>query len=500
MDMRTMSRVFAFAAVIVLIQSISGCGLLDGYQREHHFKNDDSSVLILDAKQRVLTQRKVDPDPEIQGKVRTGIVVCAEPSPDVANALSTALSTSLSAALPSAAGGKNFSADLSLSKAESIVQLGSRIATIQLLRDELADLCRSYANGAVTATTYTLRLSRLDKKMVTLLLSEAAGRPISTQSIILGAASAGTMPAASAEEISKARQAVIAASETLVTKEKELKAANEDGKKAKQAERDDALKALQDKQSLLLALERRILDTSTSSDVQTVALNSAPTVPNAGEALIALQDNFLLQDDLATFLDACISSLDLLQRPLRDEETAFLAKQRVLAEEAQTIAEKARLEVADARARFLERTKGMEDPSEVYDSELALARNAYELSQLAATSAAQRYREAIQRLQPISRFGQYCQDYGLEKIVQANVQRIADRRQLIAAHRELITAQARDTALRICEVSLKSGQISEQVTKACTAALAKQPNLLEAMTRPAEDDLAMRTVSEREAH
>jgi hypothetical protein len=497
MDTQKMSRAFAFATLAVFVGSVSGCGLFDGYQREHHFQNDGSSALILDAKQRVLTQRKVDPDPDFQGKVKTGIVVCAEPSPDVANALSSALSTSLNAALPSAAGGKNFSADLSLSKAESIVQLGSRIATIQLLRDELADLCRSYSNGAVTATTYTLRLSRLDKKMVTLLLSEAAGRPASTQSVILGNSAAGTKPAASAEEISKARQAVIDASDTLVTKEKELKDAAEADKKSKQAERDDALKALQDKQMLLLALERRVLDTSTSADVQTVVLNSAPTGPNAGETLIALQDNFLLQDDLATFLDACISSLDLLQRPLRDEERALLATQRAVVEQADVEVEKARRIAAEAKVRFLERTKNTGDGQQIFDVELASAESAYDLSQVAAANARERYREAVQRLQPISRFGQYCQDDGLRMIVDANVQRITARRELLQARRDLITAQTHDTALRVCESSLKNANVSEQVTKACATALAARAESLAANTEGTDDDLSVRTAERR---
>lgn len=498
MQTRRISRAVALVSMAIVVESIAGCGVFDGYQREHHFKDEGSTALLLDAKQRVLTQRKVKPDREFQGRVQTEIVVCAEPSPDVANALSSALSTSLNAALPSAAGSKNLSADLSFSKAESIVQLGSRIATIQLLRDELADLCRSYANGAVSTTTYTLRLSRLDKKMVTLLLSEAAGRPAGTQSVILGDAAAGTKPAATAEEISKARQAVIDASDALVTKEKELKdTTEEEAKTTKQGERDDALKALQDKQVLLLAMERRVLDTSTGADVQTVVLNSTPTGPNPGETLVALQDNFLLQDDLTTFLDACISSLDLLQRPIGDLDKAQLSEQWALVQSTEADAEKARRAAADAKIRFLERTQGQPDRMQGFDPELAQAENASAQSEGAAERARDSYRDFAARFRQISRFGEFCQDGGLRMIVDANVNRIAARRGLLEARRQLVAAESHDTALRVCEIALKSGDASDEVKKSCATALAQRPQLLEASTDAAPDDLALRTAERR---
>ena len=139
----------------------------------------DDRIVLTDASKRALTVVNVKARPEDR-RVLPQRVVCAEPSPDIAKAVSTALESSLKAKadVVGKAGG-SLDAALARTETESIAQLGSRLATIQLLRDELSDLCRAYANGAVSSITYTLRLSRLDKKMITLLVSEASAGALS---------------------------------------------------------------------------------------------------------------------------------------------------------------------------------------------------------------------------------------------------------------------------------------------------------------------------------
>jgi hypothetical protein len=460
------------AAIIGMLTAILvGCGILDGYQREHHFKDEESTALILDAKQRVITQRSVKDNPRFEGRLDPGIVVCAEPSPDVANALSSALSTSLNAALPSASGTKNLSADFGLSRAESIVQLGSRIATIQLLRDELADLCRSYANGAVTTTTYTLRLSRLDKKMVTLLLSEAAGRPASSQAVILGDAAASSRPSATAEEVGKARQAVLDQIAKVSEKRKSLEEASDEDKKVKETELNAEYKLLEERQAVLMATERRLLDTSAGADFRSIVLNTPSSASDSGETLATLQENFLLQDDLTTFLDACISSLDLLRRPLGSiEQIELQGKQREV-ESTQASVREIRARLASAEARIGDASTDEEKKRAV--EEFRKTQLEFDVAAAKADGIKQRYYDAISQSAPVSRFGDYCEKTALKELIGANIQRIVARRDLLTERRLLTEAQSRGTALRVCEASLKTSNTMDEKTKeACSKLLA----------------------------
>ena len=457
------SRLAVVLLAVVLTAALSGCSLLKGKLREHHFKDDESTALILDAKERVITQRAVNFDPE-SDKVKPGILICAEPSPDVANALSTAIGASLGASLPTNTGGKTFSAGFNSSQAESILQLGSRIATIQLLRDELADLCRSYANGAVSTTTYTLRLSRLDKKMVTLLLSEAAGRPGSAQALILGDAASGSSPSASREEIEQARQAVVTASADLVTKDKEFKEAAEATKSEKRLAYDAAIKALQEKQSALFALERRLLQTSGGAQAQSILVNDE--APERNQILSTLQENFLLQDDLTTFLDACISSLDRPQRPMNQKDQATIAQARDILKASEQKLQTAISEALISRARVSNAATDEEKRSaqmRLADAEAALNAQDADLRQ-----ANQNLEQVVELLDPLTPFGKNCQKSSLRTLLYANVDRTRDR---IA----WVEAQTRQQTMRNCQSLITSTDTATSAARAaCIDAIARE--------------------------
>ncbi len=115
------------------------------------------------------------------GSVQPKKIVCAEPSPDVAKAMSEAIGTSLSAKGKGTPGGAPTPIEASLagafstSNAEALAQLTQRLATIQLLRDAMYRACEAYANGAISDTTYTLLVSQYGETVSTLLLAELAG-------------------------------------------------------------------------------------------------------------------------------------------------------------------------------------------------------------------------------------------------------------------------------------------------------------------------------------
>src|SRR5205814_4453676 len=131
------------------------------------------------------------------GRVKPRQVFCAEPSPDVAKAVSESLN--ISAALDAVAKGRELpvegalktAAAISRARAESLAQLTNRLATIQLLRDGLYRACEAYANGAVSETTYAIILSRFDKLMVTLLTGELVAGNFGQSLAVLGTSGSG---------------------------------------------------------------------------------------------------------------------------------------------------------------------------------------------------------------------------------------------------------------------------------------------------------------------
>ena len=106
----------------------------------------------------------------------TRALTCAEPSPDIAEAINNAFNFGGSFGIGGLPGGVSpeAAAALSSSRAQAVAQLGERLATIQLLRDGLYRACEAYANGAISQTTYAILLARYDDSMITMLLGELA--------------------------------------------------------------------------------------------------------------------------------------------------------------------------------------------------------------------------------------------------------------------------------------------------------------------------------------
>lgn len=157
---------------------IGCCAILTGCTTNGTIKEvqsmDGGRVMLTSADVRMISQ--VTPRKESQpGVILPQHITCAEPSPDVAKAVSATLQvgTTLSAGLPTGVS-PEVAAAITRARAESIAQLGERLATISLLRDALYRACEAYANGALSSTAYAILLSRYDDTMITLQNSELA--------------------------------------------------------------------------------------------------------------------------------------------------------------------------------------------------------------------------------------------------------------------------------------------------------------------------------------
>ncbi|MFN0190735.1 MAG: hypothetical protein ACKVP5_01985 [Aestuariivirga sp.] len=163
---------------------------------------DGGKSVVTDAKQRIVTNTKGNVS---WGKNRPKRIVCAEPSPDVAEALSKAISASFAGA---AQGRGNVNAEVSASMSTAVVQLGERLATVQLLRDGLYRACEAYSNGAISDATYSLIVSRVDQTMVALLGMEMAAGAFGRDLAAIGGSAGGNtgLSEADKQEVEKLRQ------------------------------------------------------------------------------------------------------------------------------------------------------------------------------------------------------------------------------------------------------------------------------------------------------
>lgn len=119
-------------------------------------------MLLTTADLRTVAER-----PHPMGDKRT--IICTEPPPDVAKALSTALALSAS--------GGNGSVQGSLSgnsaSAEQLAELTGRVPGLLALRDTLFRACEAYGNGMLGDDAYGLIVSRYGEMLTTLILGDA---------------------------------------------------------------------------------------------------------------------------------------------------------------------------------------------------------------------------------------------------------------------------------------------------------------------------------------
>lgn len=308
--------IISFASIVLV------CGCESGWNsiyRTVDMEGSGQDSVIVDAKQRVITNTSE----------RGARIICAEPSPDVAQGISQSIEAALSAAT---ADNTTLSGSAGYSSAAAVAQLGERLATIQLLRDELADLCRAYANGAVTQTHYTLRLSKLDDKMVTLLMGEMASGAFGRQLASTNGVAGGSVTGGASEETITAMNTEIAELVSQTETEKAewdqsvqaLAAANSAEDKsgvpaAQQSERTKyndyiASKAkLDERRRQLRELQVGFATTSASANANVageIRNRDSGDRAEVAREISRLQQAYLDSDDLTVLLNACIAAMD----------------------------------------------------------------------------------------------------------------------------------------------------------------------------------------------
>lgn len=151
--------------ICFILSFLSGCGVLANQAAAEHDEGHPQSggaITYTTADVRTIMRRTRPKTGEIPE------VVCTEPTPDVAKALSSAFSASAKGNSGSVGG------DLSLSQstAQALAELGGRSTALLALRDGLFRTCEAYANGSIGSAAYALVLSRYGQLMTTLFLAE----------------------------------------------------------------------------------------------------------------------------------------------------------------------------------------------------------------------------------------------------------------------------------------------------------------------------------------
>lgn len=290
---------------------LAGCANLNAI---HYTRDLHEQTLVTDASQRAIVNFGYADDKSATKPIR----LCAEPSPDVAMALTNATQLALgyqarggeSPGTAAALAGpqKNYGVNFSNASVSSIAQLGERLAVIQLIRDKMYRACEAYSNGAISSVTYTLMLARLDKTMMSLLSSEMAAGAFGRTLAQLGGGSAGAGGADAAalkgqqEEIQK-----------VVDKINALKfepAADKPTDKSKDvAELGGLMKSLNNELYRLYGMETGVARSVANGAPAGATGSIASTHSGSTEAVVSVHRAFIDDDGTEPLTDACIQAL-----------------------------------------------------------------------------------------------------------------------------------------------------------------------------------------------
>lgn len=294
---------------------------------------------LIDARQRAILNIPVADSPR-PGLITPQRVVCAEPSPDVALAIAQSFGFGLS--ILGGGAGPQGSGAVSGSTSEGIAQLAERTQSIQLLRDQMYRTCEAYANGAITGTTYNLRMAKYDKAMVTLMLGEVAGGAFGRAGAAIGGKAEGTASSDASlvidmlreveqtqQEVEDAQQEEEQAEEKLTDKQT---IAEKDGDEppAKQAENDAAVTEAEQELETVRRKVQDKRDAKTKAEAEArseitkvVGVGSIDPKASTGiaEVLGRMQGRLLDEDFKDEYVSACLVELGIAPGIRADEET-----------------------------------------------------------------------------------------------------------------------------------------------------------------------------------
>jgi hypothetical protein len=317
------------------------------------------------------------------GLVNPRRIICAEPSPDAAIAVANSFGAGLSVF-------GYGSGSVSASQAEGLAQLAERTVTVQLLRDQMYRACESYANGAISGTTYTLLMSKNNDAMVTLMLAETAGGAFGRSLAAIGGGSSAEAQATlqgfgavtgefkqGVKDLGAANEKVDAAKEKVADKEAQRAALPDDADDATKAaalqEVDDAKKELAQAE-----LERDQIAERLQSKSEAVAKSAAEVSnliaaggidskasPEIAKVLADMQSNLLDEDSDDEYISACLVELGLSTDPRNAAELVEL--------DAANAYQNAQLEERDYIKYGIESEPALFELSRVVDHRLATA-------------------------------------------------------------------------------------------------------------------------------
>ena len=299
-------------ALCIVIAATSACG--DQYNSIFRTERLDGPSgglsLITDAKQRVV----LNVDDYRPGRDKGHRIICAEPSPDVAQATSTALQVSANLANTAGASKTDAAAGLALATAAQVAQLGERLATIQAIRERMYRACEAYANGATNSAQYRNMLATIDRLIATTLSVEMAAGAFGRAPVIIGTqAGAGTDPAKMKDLTDKFNAAMAAV------------------EKAKDDEKEQA-KQLAIAKDIALQIAGAVGVFAGSGAAQGGGALSG-TRPSDAAAVTAIHRNYLDDERIESLVDACVTTLS----DVRYTEADYKHYLKSLADERQKI-------------------------------------------------------------------------------------------------------------------------------------------------------------------
>jgi len=231
----------------------------------------------------------------ISGSVDPKSITCTEPSPDIATSIATALSGSVNIF-------SKGSGSLTASQVEGLVQLGEKTAAIQLLRDKMYQTCLAYSNGAISGTTYSLIMSRLDDTIITMLLGETAAGAFGREGARSGGSATASLGVPSAAEL-KAQTDKLAEANAQLEAAKNADSPDQDDIREKMEARDKEYQALQ-----RLKLSAGLAQTQIKNVSGSGGLSPAPEA-SVANSLLAMQRGFLIDDLGRAYVQSCLIEL-----------------------------------------------------------------------------------------------------------------------------------------------------------------------------------------------
>jgi hypothetical protein len=304
--------------IVGMALALQGCAvspsayLTQVTSKAHNFLATDSRLrVVVDAEQGIFSTT---------GLVEPKRIVCTEPSPDVATTIANSFGVGLSVL-------GYGSGSLSSQSVEGLVQLGERTAAIQLLRDKLYQTCLAYANGAISGTTYSLIMSRLDDSIVTLSLADNAAGAFGRKLAGIGGEASAKADAtlvglpAEVSKIEEQAGKLATANKKVDDAEKALQSykatqpasGKEEEYKAQIAKLEqDVATAKAERNALLELVQSAAKSTSEATGkISQLQAGGGITSHSEGNVLREMQAEFLLADSSRELIAACIVELGL---------------------------------------------------------------------------------------------------------------------------------------------------------------------------------------------